>query len=223
MNIIMMMKATLLTKTLMMMVIFSLMSMISVFAQVPAGEFDPEKYKPGYTLGEPEGWGIERFAIPIGFAQSIAYKGVEDIRFAPGWGDAKSDGYWTYAFLWYLEGKVEITPQVTERNLAAYYDGLIGRNIERRRIPREKVTPVRVTMRKVAVESGDLQTYGGTIEMLDYMEQKPMKLNCVVHVKECAGRNSTYVFYEVSPRPMTDGLWKELRSLWTTFDCSPVK
>ena len=38
----------------------------------------------------------------------IKYSGVEDIRFAPGWGNAKSNEYWTYAFLWYLDGTVII-------------------------------------------------------------------------------------------------------------------
>src|SRR4051812_6700953 len=77
-------------------------------AQTKPGEFDPGKYVPPYALTAPEGWGVERFAIPIEFAPSIPYKGVEDIRFAPGWSDAKSNEYWTYAFLWYLDGKPAI-------------------------------------------------------------------------------------------------------------------
>ena len=113
-----------------------LMSMRS-HAQTTPGEFDAEKYKPQYALAAPQGWGIERFTIPIEFAPSIPYKGVEDLRFAPGWSDPKSTEYWTYAFLWSLDGKPEITPQITEQNLTAYYTGLIARNIERRKIPKE--------------------------------------------------------------------------------------
>jgi hypothetical protein len=186
---------------------------------VQAQEFDAEKYVPVYTFPSPEGWGIERFAIPIEFAPSISYKGVEDIRFTPGWGDPKSKEYWSYAFLWYLEGKPDITPEAAEKNLTAYYTGLIGRNIDRRKIPQEKLFPVKVTMKKVSADKGDAQTYSGTIEMLDYMEQKPITLNCVVHVRMCSGKDNTFVFHEISPKPMTDDVWKVFGKLWTGFDC----
>jgi hypothetical protein len=52
-----------------------------------------------YTLPYPQGWDTELFSIPIQFAPQIAYKGVEDIRFAPGWAKAGSDEYWAYCFL----------------------------------------------------------------------------------------------------------------------------
>ena len=47
--------------------------------------FDGHKWKAPYVLDTVKGWGIERFSIPIGFAPSIPYTGVEDIRFTPGW------------------------------------------------------------------------------------------------------------------------------------------
>jgi len=189
-------------------------------AQTPAKEFDAEKYNPPYALATPPEWGVERFAIPIEFAPSIPYKGVEDIRFAPGWGDAKSTAYWTYAFLWYLEGKPKIDAQAIEKNLTAYYTGLVGRNIERRKIPKEKLVPVKATIKQTTKTEGDAQTFLGTIEMLDYMEQKPMTLNCTVHIKLCGDQNNTFVFYQISPRPLTDNVWRGLQQLWTTFACS---
>jgi hypothetical protein len=192
-------------------------------AQTPAVEFDAEKYVPPYTLAAPQGWNIERFAIPIEFAPSIPYKGVEDVRFAPGWADPKSNEYWAYAFLWNLEGSPEISPEITEKNLTAYYTGLIGRNIDRRKIPKEKLVPVKVTLKKTSADEGDLQTYSGTVDMLDYMEQKPIILNCIVHVKSCPGKSNLFVFYQISPQPSTSQIWKDLRNLWTTFGCDAEK
>jgi len=87
-----------------------------------------------YTLPTPKGWTTELFMIPISFAPEISYKGVEDIRFAPGWGNAQSNEYWTYAFLWSLEGTQEMNAEIIQRNLSAYYAGLIASNIESRRI-----------------------------------------------------------------------------------------
>jgi hypothetical protein len=61
-------------------------------------EFDGHKWEAPYQLSIPKDWGVERFLIPISFAPQISYKGVEDIRFAPGWAKIKTDEYWTYAF-----------------------------------------------------------------------------------------------------------------------------
>jgi hypothetical protein len=213
------------TKTLINLFSFSalLLTATCAQAQTPSTEFDAAKYVPSYSLPVPSGWGVERFGIPIEFAPTIPYKGVEDIRFAPGWGDAKSNEYWTYAFLWYLDGKPANNAQVIEKNLTAYYSGLVGRNIEKRQIPKEKLVPVNVKIKMTKQAGGDLETYAGTIDMLDYMEQKPMTLNCVVHIRSCANQSKTFMFYEISPRPLSDSIWKDLQKIWAGFECSATK
>jgi hypothetical protein len=60
--------------------------------------FDSHTWKPPYRFDIPKGWGVERFPIPIEFAPQVNYKGVEDVRFAPGWGDKTSEQYWSYTF-----------------------------------------------------------------------------------------------------------------------------
>jgi len=147
--------------------------------------------------------------------------GVEDVRFTKGWGDVKTDEYWSYAYLWYLEGKPEITKDSIERNLGAYYDGLVGRNIEPRKIPKEKVFPTKVTVGKTATFPGDASTFTGTIYMLDYMQQQPITFNCIIHHKLCPSKNNTFVFNEISPRLFGDSVWIKLDGLWTSFSCTP--
>jgi hypothetical protein len=186
-------------------------------------EFNAELYNPPYNLITPEGWGVERLGIPIDFAPTIPYSGVEDIRFAPGWADSASDEYWTYAFLWYLDGKPEINSESIEKNLNAYYTGLIGRNIDKRNIPQEKISDVKVSMKQINTSEGDLQTYSGTIDMLDYMGQKPITLNCIVHIKSCGDENHTFVFYEISPKPLTSDVWKEMDKLWVACSKTSAK
>jgi hypothetical protein len=193
----------------------------STWAQTPAKAFDPEKYEPAYALAIPQGWGVERMGVPIEFAPSIPYKGVEDLRFHPGWSDPKSNGYWTYAFLWHLEGRPESNPQIIEKNLTAYYTGLVGRNIDKRKIPKEKLVQIKVKVKQTTTGKGDLQTFSGTVDMLDYMAQMPITLNCVVHIKLCPEeQNNTFMFYEISPRPAADEVWKELENLWVSFSCN---
>jgi hypothetical protein len=187
---------------------------------VSAQEFDGSKWKAPYTLSFPEGWGVERFLIPIEFAPSIHYKGVEDLRFTPGWGNPKSEEYWSYAFLWYLDEMPTTNETTIQNNLNAYYTGLIGRNIEKRKIPAEKLFPVKTSVKEVKSESGDLKTFRGTINMLDYMEQKPITLNCIVHIKSCAGQGKGFIFYEISPKPSTDKIWSGLALVWKSFECT---
>jgi hypothetical protein len=184
-----------------------------------AQQFDGAKWKAPYSLSIPDGWGVERFPIPIEFAPTIPYKGVEDIRFAPGWANSKSEDYWSYAFLWFLTSVPETNEAVIENNLDAYYSGLVGRNIVRRKIPTDKLTPVKTTIKEVQREPGDDKTFRGTICMLDYMEQKPMTLNCVVHLKSCAGKSNGYIFHEISPKPADHLIWASLDLIWKSFSC----
>ncbi|MEJ7685279.1 MAG: hypothetical protein WKG06_47025 [Segetibacter sp.] len=153
------------------------------FGQNLKVEFDAKNWQPPYTLSMPKGWDVERFPIPIEFASKIPYAGVEDIRFTPRWANVKSDEYWTYAFLWYLDNFPKMNKKIIQENLKAYYTGLVERNIEPRKIPANKIIPTKTSFKRIKTINNDLQTYSGTIEMLDYMEQKPITLNCIVHVK----------------------------------------
>lgn len=156
---------------------------LAAFGQNPKVEFDAKNWQPPYTLSIPKGWDVERFPIPIEFAPKIPYRGVEDIRFTPGWANVKSDEYWAYAFLWYLDSFPKMDEKIIQENLKAYYTGLVGRNIEPGKISADKITPTITSFKKIKIVNNDLQTYSGTIKMLDYMEQKPMTLNCIVHIK----------------------------------------
>jgi hypothetical protein len=115
----------------------------TAYAQETNNEFDGHTWQAPYTLPTPKDWGVERFLVPPSFAPTITYKGVEDIRFAPGWAKSGSDEYWSYAFLWYLEGKSVVTAASLEKDLKAYYTGLIEVNSDRARLSAEP--PISVT------------------------------------------------------------------------------
>ena len=196
--------------------IFSLF-LIAGYGQETDSVFDGHKWQAPYELPIPKDWGIERFLIPISFAPQIPYKGVEDIRFAPGWAKAKSDDYWSYAFLWWLEGEIKINAKMIDSNLKTYYTGLISANGPD--IPKEKLVPVVTSFKEAKKENGDLKTFTGTINMLDYMQQSPIVLNCKVHWRSCPGENKTFIFYELSPQPFSHNVWVSLDKLWLDFKC----
>lgn len=191
---------------------------LTLQAQQTPAPFDGHKWEAPYHLPVPANWGIERFLIPISFAPQIQYKGVEDIRFTPGWGKAASEEYWSYAFLWWIDGKIEMNAARIESNLTAYYTGLVA--INGQSIPKEKIIPVVTSFKETATDKGDTKTFIGTIKILDYMTQQPILLNAKAHVKSCAGQDKTVVFYELSPQPFLHSVWKSLDQLWVDFNCS---
>lgn len=181
--------------------------------------FDAHTWIPPYNLLTPKGWEVERFSIPIDFAPEILYKGVEDVRFSPGWGDEKSEHYWSYTYLWWLEGDQKIDAPVLQKNLKAYYEGLVKRNIISRNIPAGKVVPTSVIIKNIDNEGESLATYNGAINMLDYMTQEPITLNCLVHVKNCKSQNRTAVIIKISPKPYPHPIWKEMNRIKKSFEC----
>lgn len=192
---------------------------ISIYAQEVKPEFDGHKWEAPYLLPIPKDWTVERFLIPISFAPQISYKGVEDIRFAPGWANVKSEEYWTYAFLWYLDNPPKINADIIAGNLSAYYTGLIKINTDTTKYPAQQATKTTTAFKKISTHKDDLETYAGTIKMLDYMMRKPITLNCIVHLKLCKEGNKTILFYELSPKPFTHSNWVNLDKLWLDFRC----
>lgn len=155
---------------------------------------------------------------PIDFAPEIPYNGVEDVRFTPGWDNEKSEQYWSYSYLWWLQGKQKINAALLQKYLEACYQGLVGRNITRRNIPADKVVPTKVAIERTKKEADEAGPYSGTIRMLDYMAQKPIILNFLVQVRNCKAQNKTAVFIQISPQPYTHPLWDDLNRITRPFD-----
>lgn len=180
---------------------------------------DSAKSSAPYHLDVPAGWTTEKIFFPIDFAPQINYTGIEDLRFAKGWEDVASDEHWTYAFLWWIDGKPLIDENVLQEDLTAYYSGLVKRNIAQRTIPVFKVVPTSVTITKAPTMQGDTATYRGTIKMLDYIAQSPITLNCFVHIKNCTAQNNTAIFFEISPKPHNHAIWRQLNNLNDNIKC----
>jgi hypothetical protein len=205
-------------------IIILLLASLITTGQNQKSESDVKNQAVPYMLPVPDGWKTERFPIPIGFAPGIPYSGVEDLRFAPGWAKAGSDEYWTYAFLWYLEVRQEFTAKIIKKNLELYYTGLIAVNLEKHKTTIEQNIPVNATIKKIKTNKGDSKTFSGTVHMLDYMNQKPVMLNCIIHVRNCPLQKKTCIFYELSPKEVTENVWESLNNLWEDFriTCEPL-
>ena len=172
-----------------------------------------------YHLAIPKKWTTERIPFPIEFAPQIAYKGFEDLRFPPGWQYTTSEEHWSYAFLWWLNGKPKIDAETLQKNLLTYYTGLIRTNIDEKKISKEKLTLVKVTIQNVQAEKGDMETYNGIISIPDYLDlnYKAINLNCIIHKKDC--NTHTAILFEISPQSLGDAIWQQLNKIEEDFDC----
>jgi hypothetical protein len=85
-------------------------------------------------LKEPAIWEFERFALPPIFNPSFHYKGVEELRFAPGMFKKDSADYFTYVFVAELDNTTSISEQEVKNYLWDYYKGLCAATAKDRKL-----------------------------------------------------------------------------------------
>lgn len=173
-----------------------------------------------YEIPSPAGWGTEKISFPISFAPSIEYKGMEEIRFMPGWAKKDSADYWSYVFLWQLDGILVFEPSILEEKMKVYYEGLASAT---KSVPREKLIPVVAKFKYDPIPKGQNRDFSGTIEMLDYMKQTKQVLNAKIHSRVVPAENKTMVWFELSPQSFTHPLWKNLEKIRKEVKCVKPK
>ena len=152
----------------------------------------PTPSRSPFSLVLPAGWSTEHIPFPISFAPTLPYSGTENAYFSPGWGSADSAEYWSYAFLWWLNGSVAFDTASLRADLFTYYDGLVRSNIQRRAIPYSSVSPTSVFLDS---------SLSGTVSFFDYLGHKPILLNCRLRLVHCGGH--TALLANLSPQPFS--------------------
>ena len=76
------------------------------------------------------------------------------------------------------------------------------------------------TIKKVKTANNDLQTFQGSVSMLDYMTAKPMTLNAIIHVKDCPAKDRKAVLIKVSPQPFTHTVWSAFDKIEKSISCN---
>lgn len=197
----------------------SFLLLAALFMGCHFGHGQPAPVSPDYNFTVPGGWRMEHIPFPIPFAPTISYTGTENAYFPAGWGDKDSQDYWSYAFVWWLNGSLVPDTAAFRQNLETYYGGLLRDNIGRRNIPASKVVPVRATVSEAQADSGDTKTYTASVQTLDYMLQVPITLYCLIHVKGCGGPDHTAIVVTVSPKGPGDSIWQRFSEMNRSFGC----
>ena len=81
--------------------------------------------KPAQPWPTPAGFRSETIPFPLDFVPELSHKGVEELRFAPGFFDPAAPGYWSYAFVWRTEDPAALDAAALGGELTAYFRGLI--------------------------------------------------------------------------------------------------
>lgn len=170
-----------------------------------------------YYFEQPKEWTHERFAIPMAFAPSIPLKGLEDIRFTPGWSKTESSEYWSYAFVWFVDPVQSIDAATLQQYLSAYYSGIAAANADTTRA--KALLPAIATISKVKTIEGDMLTCTGTVAFTNFLTWQPLLLNLKVRVKQCVEVGKTVFIVEASPQPTAHTVWTSLDRLAATFRC----
>jgi hypothetical protein len=176
-------------------------------------EPQPEK------LAAPENWGGETIKLPPGFAPDMKLKGIEHIRFAPGMMKPNSDSFFSYAFVFEIQSKPELTETVVKNEFLTYYRGLCKAVLGES----PSVDPAKFSLKLQRVKSDakpatkiepadDSARYTGILNWVEpFATKKPQKLN--LEIQTWARKDRNTIFVCVSPQARDAAIWKQLHKI----------
>jgi hypothetical protein len=186
----------------------------------------PEERPAPAEMPAPKGWGKETIALPPAFAPDLAWKGTEQLRFAPGMFRAGADDFLSYAMLFDLPAGSKADPETTERQLLAYYRGLC-QAVLKGKSGKADVSAFTLTLKEVEAEPAPkllggeaCAVYAGELKWTGpFVTGKPQTLRLEVRTWSCEKSGRLLIFVAASPRPADAGIWKELRGVGDGVRC----
>jgi len=171
----------------------------------------------------PEGWKQETIPFPLDFAPQLPYQGVEELRFSPGMFKPDQEGHWSYAFVWWLDGRPALDAPELTSSLQRYFAGLCTS------VAKEKgrtLDPSTITASVHAVGGGErklghaVMAFAGTVHAYDaFATGKPIVLNVEVWVWDCDRAGKRAALFLASPKPESAPIWSSLRQRRDAFVC----
>jgi hypothetical protein len=153
----------------------------------------------------PDGWKHETFRFPLEFAPTVSHKGLEEVRFPPGFLTAGAANHWSYAFVWRLDDPAPLDPAALASELQLYFRGLLTAVDG----DKHRLDPTQITVTTVTAASGPDGT-AITAHLIDtFLDAAPVDLVGTAKRTSCgAGALWTFVLAPAaSPiRPALDAL-----------------
>ena len=185
---------------------------ISLFSIAVQGQ----EHKPE-LLKEPAGWEFEKFTLPPQFAPSIPYKGVEELRFAPGMFKKDTRTYFTYAFVAELENVTAVSRADLRSYLLKYYKGLCAATAKDRKLDID-TSQITVSVEKKMGAPANETIYDAVLNIFGiFADGAVVNLNMEIKVMVNAAAKKTYILFITSPREKKDPVWKDLHAVQKSF------
>ena len=168
----------------------------------------PAPASDGKPWRTPEGWKSETIPFPLDFAPSVAHRGNEELRFAPGFFDPAAPGYWSYAFAWRTDDAAAMDAAALGAALTAYFRGLIDAVDERHEIAGKDQIVARA-----AADGGRFKLEAHVFDA--FKTKAALELTGVAERRAC-GAGALWVFVLA---PATSGIRAELEALAQEAAC----
>ena len=173
-----------------------------------------------FDTGEPA-WVGERIELPPGFAPNLGWKGVEQIRFAPGMFQSEAKDFFSYVLVFLLEPGAKTSEAALKRELLTYYKGLSEAVMKGKNETVDTSTFSLSLTKTNALDSApakakNVTAYTAALKWIEpFATQKNQTLHLEIHCWEHLGR--PVVLSCVSPLERDQAFWSQLREIRKTF------
>jgi hypothetical protein len=173
-----------------------------------------------FSYSIPGNWQKDpRYNFPLPWSPGLAYKGFEDLYFAPGFDDLDSPEYHSYVFLWWLDGKRQISAAELESDMVTYFKGLAqqrGRNNNfNPDLSQVKVQYASSSDGPSSLGGAAATNFSGAVTLYD-RHGKLISLYSEVSLSYY-GDGHTAVFFAMSKEPRPAALWSQLDAIRDGF------
>ena len=170
-----------------------------------------------FHLPLPDGWHSETLTFPLGFAPDLPYRGLEELRFAPGMFDINTTDFWTYAFVWWINEDASVAPDDLAASLQIYFAGLSTQVANQRDMD---LTHARYQVELMAVDPSTGSDMVGQATTFDsFVTGRNLVLYLRVRVVPCPGTGHVAVIFDLSPRAFDDESRQMLKTVVEGFGC----
>jgi hypothetical protein len=165
----------------------------------------------------PAGWRKETIPFPLEFAPDLKHKGVEELRFGPGFSHPAEADFWSYDFVWRLDDDSAVDEKSLAGELTAYFRGL-NMTVAGKKYGFD---PKRFTASVSAVPSPEGSAeFRARVESYDaFATGKPIVLNVEATRETCPDGKRRFVAFAISPQAEDAPVWTSLREEKASFRC----
>jgi hypothetical protein len=189
-------------------------------ARAPTPAFAPPppetQSSPDFDWPVPAGWAQETIPFPLDFAPELPYRGVEELRFAPGFSKPDASTFWSYCFVWWIEEPPSFDPRSISAALRDYFRGLtlaVGKD-------KFSFDPEHFRVELAPKSERDRNVLVGQIHTYDaFVTGEPIVLNVEALLRTCPRAGRSAVTFLLSPKSMDDGVWIELSECSSALHC----